>query len=104
VHGLAFASILAGLGLDGSMSVLTLLAFNVGVELAQLVTVALVFPSLYLASRTRCYPALRIAGASAWSARQPDSPDRRRSYRPAGLGGRGARGCGRLLLATRSQK
>jgi hypothetical protein len=41
-----------------------LLAFNVGVELAQLLTVALLFPSLYLASRTRFYRALRLAGAS----------------------------------------
>jgi hypothetical protein len=65
VHGLAFAGILTGLGLDGSASVPALLAFNVGVELAQLLTVALLFPSLYLASRTRWYPALRIAGAVA---------------------------------------
>ncbi|RBY90634.1 HupE/UreJ family protein [Blastococcus sp. TF02A-26] len=64
VHGLAFAGILADLGLDGSASVLSLLAFNVGVELAQLVTVALVFPSLYLLSRTRAYPAVRLTGAA----------------------------------------
>ena len=63
VHGLAFAGILTDLGLGGSASVLALLAFNVGVELAQLVTVALLFPSLYLASRTRAYPVLRVAGA-----------------------------------------
>ncbi|MGY1823019.1 HupE/UreJ family protein [Geodermatophilus sp. SYSU D00079] len=64
VHGLAFAGILTDLGLDGSASVLSLLAFNVGVELAQLLTVALVFPSLYVASRTRYSPALRLAGAA----------------------------------------
>jgi len=63
VHGLAFAGILAELGLQGSTSVLALLAFNLGVELAQLLTVALVFPSLYLVSRTRFYPPLRLAGA-----------------------------------------
>lgn len=63
VHGLAFAGILTDLGLSGSASVLALLAFIVGVELAQLLTVALLFPSLYLASRTRFYPALRVAGA-----------------------------------------
>jgi hypothetical protein len=63
VHGLAFAGILTGLGLDGSASVPALLAFNVGVELAQLLTVALVFPSLYVVSRTRSYPALRRTGA-----------------------------------------
>ncbi|MGY1847878.1 HupE/UreJ family protein [Blastococcus sp. SYSU DS1021] len=64
VHGLAFAGILTDLGLEGSTSVLALLAFNVGVELAQLLTVALLFPSLHLASRTRFYGGLRIAGAA----------------------------------------
>ncbi|MPY09770.1 HupE/UreJ family protein [Arthrobacter bussei] len=52
VHGLAFAGILTDLGFDGTLSIFTLLAFNVGVELAQLATVALVFPSIYLISRT----------------------------------------------------
>ncbi|MGY1731707.1 HupE/UreJ family protein [Geodermatophilus sp. SYSU D01045] len=46
VHGLAFAGTLTGLGVDGATSVRALLAFNGGVELAQLLTVALVFPSL----------------------------------------------------------
>lgn len=65
VHGLAFAGILSDLGLRGTTSVLTLLAFNVGIELAQLATIAAVFPSLYLASRTRWYPAIRQLGAAA---------------------------------------
>ena len=64
VHGLAFARILSDLGLDGSASLLSLLAFNVGIELAQLTCVALVLPSLYVLSRTRFYPAFRIAGAT----------------------------------------
>jgi len=64
VHGLAFAGILTDLGLDGSTSLLALLAFNLGVELAQLVTVVLLFPSLYLLSRTRSYRSVRLAGAS----------------------------------------
>ncbi|MCZ2805214.1 HupE/UreJ family protein [Modestobacter sp. VKM Ac-2983] len=63
VHGLAFAGILTDLGLGGATSVPALLAFNVGVELAQLLTVALVIPSLYLLSRTRWYPAVRTTGA-----------------------------------------
>ncbi|WP_457075802.1 HupE/UreJ family protein [Modestobacter sp. SYSU DS0290] len=63
VHGLAFAGILTDLGLAGATSVPALLAFNVGVELAQLLTVALVFPSLYLLSRTRWYPQVRTVGA-----------------------------------------
>ena len=65
VHGLAFAGILTDLGLAGTTSVPALLAFNVGVELAQLLTVALVFPSLYLLSRTRWYPRVRVTGAVA---------------------------------------
>jgi len=64
VHGLAFAGILDNLGLSGSTSLLALLAFNVGVELAQLVATALLFPSLYLLARTRAYPLLRTAGAA----------------------------------------
>ena len=63
VHGLAFAGILTALGVDGSASVPALLAFNVGVELAQLLTVALVFPSLYVISRTRFHGAVRLIGA-----------------------------------------
>ena len=64
VHGLAFAAILADLGLDGSTSLLTLLAFNVGVELAQLVATALLFPPLYLLARTRYYPVVRTVGGA----------------------------------------
>ncbi|WES66094.1 HupE/UreJ family protein [Microbacter sp. GSS18] len=64
VHGLAFAGILGTLGLDGSLSVLTLLAFNLGVELAQLAAVALVFPALFVLSRTRWYTPVRV-GISA---------------------------------------
>jgi hypothetical protein len=63
VHGLAFAGILTDLGLEGTTSVPALLAFNVGVELAQLLTVALVFPSLYVLSRTRWYARVRVTGA-----------------------------------------
>lgn len=65
VHGLAFAGILADLGLDGSASWPALLGFNLGIELAQLAVVALVFPSLYALSTTRWYAGFRIAGASA---------------------------------------
>jgi HupE / UreJ protein len=65
VHGLAFASAsLADLGLTGSASVLGLLTFDVGVELAQLMAVARLFPSLYLISRTRFHPAVRLPGRS----------------------------------------
>lgn len=64
VHGLAFAGILADLGLDGAPSLGALLAFNVGVELAQLAATALLFPPLYLLARTRHAATVRIAGAA----------------------------------------
>lgn len=60
VHGLAFAGILSDLGLDDGLSLLTLLAFNVGVELAQLLTIVLVFPSIYLLARTNWGRPVRI--------------------------------------------
>jgi hypothetical protein len=71
VHGLAFAGILADPGLDGTTSVLALLAFNVGIELAQLAAVALVLPSVHVLAGTRAYR--RCASApprSRWSPRQ----------------------------------
>lgn len=64
VHGLAFAGILSDLGFDGGLSLLTLLAFNVGVELAQLLTIALIFPSIYLLSRTRWERPVRVGLAA----------------------------------------
>jgi hypothetical protein len=64
VHGLAFAGILHTLGLAGSTTVLDLLAFNVGVELAQLAAVACVFPSLYLLSWSRWAVAIRVTVAA----------------------------------------
>lgn len=63
VHGLAFAGILADLGFAGATSLLTLLAFNIGIELAQLAATGLVFPSLYLLARTRYYPTFRVVSA-----------------------------------------
>jgi predicted kinase len=62
VHGLAFAGILVDLGLERSTSLTSLLAFNLGVELAQLAATALLFPSLYVLSTTRFFTAVRIVG------------------------------------------
>ncbi|MFN8024393.1 MAG: HupE/UreJ family protein [Acidimicrobiales bacterium] len=62
VHGLAFAGILHDLGLQGRTSVLALLAFNIGIELAQLAVVALVLPSLF-ALTTTLGDRVRIIGA-----------------------------------------
>jgi hypothetical protein len=62
IHGLAFASLLGGLDLERSALVFTLLGFNLGIELTQLLVVALIMPSLYLLSRTAVYTQFRIAG------------------------------------------
>ena len=75
MHGLAFAALLGGLDLSRTSLVTELLGFNLGIELTQLLVVALVMPSLIVLSRIRLYPALRVglAGygvilATAWLA------------------------------------
>lgn len=75
LHGLAFATLLADLGLGRDHLLATLLGFNLGVEVTQLLVVALVMPSLIAISRTRHYGALRtglaatgLVLAAAWFA------------------------------------
>lgn len=64
LHGLAFASLLGQLNLARGSLVAELLGFNLGIELTQLIVVALIMPSLIVLSRTTKYPAIRttIAG------------------------------------------
>ncbi|RZK61802.1 MAG: HupE/UreJ family protein, partial [Hymenobacter sp.] len=64
VHGLAFASTLAGLHLDASRMGLSILGFNLGIELMQLLVIALTVPWLLLLSCTPAYPAVRLGGAA----------------------------------------
>jgi len=47
LHGLGFASVLGDLGLAQSQYALSLISFNVGVELGQLAVIALAFMCLY---------------------------------------------------------
>ena len=63
VHGMAFATTLAELGLGRWERVASILSFNLGIEAMQLVVVAGALPSLILLSRTRLYGSVRIAGA-----------------------------------------
>ncbi len=63
VHGMAFASTLAELGLGRWDRIASILGFNLGIEAMQLVVVAAALPSLILLSRTRLYPSVRIVGA-----------------------------------------
>ncbi|MET7682361.1 HupE/UreJ family protein [Streptomyces sp. NPDC005423] len=64
MHGLAFAALLNGLDLGRGSLVATLLGFNLGIELTQLMVVALLMPSLLVLSRTRVYPAARLTVAT----------------------------------------
>ena len=72
VHGFGFANALAGLG-AGSASWPVLAGFNVGVELANLVVIAVLLPLLLPAGRRRWYapralPALSLASAAIGAA------------------------------------
>jgi hypothetical protein len=59
VHGLAFATTLADLGVQGRALWLSLLAFNVGIEVQQLLIVAATMPWLLVLSRTRLADGVR---------------------------------------------
>jgi hypothetical protein len=71
VHGLGFAGALAGLALPKTARGLALGAFNVGVELGQIVIVAVAIPFLFAASRKDWYPRFVMGVGSlliAWMA------------------------------------
>jgi hypothetical protein len=61
MHGLAFAALLGPLDLTRGSLVADLLGFNLGIEITQLLVVALVMPSLIVLSRSRAYPVVRTA-------------------------------------------
>ena len=64
IHGFGFASVLADLNLPNSSLVLSLLGFNIGVEIGQLILVAIVVPLAYLLRGTRAYPRLALQTGS----------------------------------------
>lgn len=63
IHGLAFASSLAGLGYDAAVLASSVLGFNLGIEVMQLLIVAAVLPWLILLSRSRLYTPVRWIAA-----------------------------------------
>lgn len=63
VHGLAFATVLAELKLDAGQIALSILGFNLGIELMQLFVMALTVPWFVLLSLTPAHPWLRQIGA-----------------------------------------
>lgn len=54
-HGFGFASVLADMGINSGFKTLTLLGFNLGVEVGQLAIVIVVFPLLYLLRGVNVY-------------------------------------------------
>ncbi len=63
VHGLAFATILANLKLGASTLSVSILGFNLGIELMQLFIIALIIPWLLLLNKTSFYKWFRIVFA-----------------------------------------
>lgn len=63
VHGLAFATLIGDFGLEPFEKAQSILGFNLGIELVQLLVVASVLPTLLLLARMPAYTPFRVAGA-----------------------------------------
>jgi hypothetical protein len=73
-HGFGFAGLLSDLGLTQSRRFVSLLGFNLGIEVGQAAIIIMLFPALFLARRTRAYvPAMYVGSvlligvASLWA-------------------------------------
>ena len=64
IHGFGFAAVLTDLGLPHDSLLLSLVSFNVGVEIGQLAIVAVFLPLAYLIRRSWSYPRLVLTGGS----------------------------------------
>lgn len=64
IHGLAFATVLSNLHLNEGRLALSILGFNLGIEVMQLFVIAIVVPWLMLLSKTSVYKWVRISGAA----------------------------------------
>ncbi|MEM7373369.1 MAG: HupE/UreJ family protein [Bacteroidota bacterium] len=62
-HGFGFASVLGDIGLSGEYLVLSLLGFNIGVEIGQIVIICLIFPPLFMIRRSRLFPHIFVFGS-----------------------------------------
>lgn len=63
VHGLAFATVLADLKLSAGPMALSILGFNLGIELMQLFVIAMTVPWFILLSLTPAHSMVRLGGA-----------------------------------------
>ncbi len=64
-HGFGFAGALANLGMQDSYLLLSLLGFNLGVELGQLIIIVLLLPILFMLRKYSIYPRLITWGSVA---------------------------------------
>jgi hypothetical protein len=64
-HGFGFASVLGDLALGTEHLVLSLLGFNLGVEIGQVAIISAIFPVLFFARRLRAYDLVLRAGSVA---------------------------------------
>lgn len=64
IHGLAFATVLANLQLSAGKLALSILGFNLGIEIMQLFVILLVVPWLMLLSNTTGYKWVRTGGGA----------------------------------------
>ncbi|UXX81423.1 HupE/UreJ family protein [Roseovarius pelagicus] len=65
LHGMGFANVLAPYGVEPTNIVVTLFAFNVGVELGQILFVVLCVPLLYMLRKSRLYVPVVLYGGSS---------------------------------------
>ncbi len=68
IHGFGFASVLSDLGLPEGALAVSLLGFNLGVEIGQLAIVAVALPVIYGLRGARPYPRLILPAGSAATA------------------------------------
>jgi len=61
-HGLGFASVLGEKGLGGEYMLPSLLGFNIGVEIGQVLIICAMFPILFLLRKTSFYPKIIFYG------------------------------------------
>ena len=64
IHGFGFASVLADLNLPNSSLVLSLFGFNIGVEIGQLILVAIVVPLAFISRSSTAYPRFALQTGS----------------------------------------
>jgi len=65
IHGMGIASVLLDMGLPATQGLVSLLGFNLGVEVGQLAIVGIAFPIIIYFSQYRYYPALVMKLGSA---------------------------------------